>query len=83
MTLIQKIDDIETAIFDYETKNVMIDIAGLFSEIIDSGAVETNNPSMLNQLNKLMVDCLSSMQNKDYLLLADQLEFVLKPMIEG
>ena len=83
MTLVQKIDDIETAIFDYETKNVMIDIAGLFSEIIDSGAVETNNPNILNQLNKLMADCLAAMQNKDYLLLADQLEFVLKPIIEG
>ena len=83
MAVVQKVDDIEAAIFDYDIKNVMIDITGVFSEIIDSGAVETNNPNMLNQFNKLMADCLAAMQNKDYLLLADQLEFNLKPMIEG
>ena len=83
MTILEKIDNIEAAIFDYEIANVMNNIANVFSEIIDSCAVDTNNPGMLNRLNLLMGECVSAMQYKDYMLLADQLEYKLKPMIAG
>ena len=82
MTITQKIDNIEAAIFDYEIANVANNIVSVFSEIIDSGAVNTGNPGILNRLNALMGECLTAMQNKDYLLLADQLEYQLKPMIQ-
>ena len=83
MTLTQKIDNIEAAIFDYEIGNVMNNIANVFSEIIESGAVSTHDPMVLKKINMLMSECIASIQNKDYLLLADQLEYQLKPMIGG
>jgi len=83
MTLTQKIDNIEHAIFDYEVTNVANNVVSVFSEIIESGAVGTGDPRRLNKLNLLMGACLTAMQKKDYLLLADQLEYQLKPMIGG
>ena len=81
MTILEKIDNIETAIFDYEITNVMNNTVSVFSEIIDGGAIDINSQNMLNRLNILMGECLSAMQNKDYLLLADQLEYKLKPLL--
>ena len=81
MTIIQKIDNIMSAIFDYEITNVANNIVSVFSEIIDSNAINTKDTAALNQLNVLMGDCLNSMQKKDYLLLADQLEYELKPIL--
>ena len=83
MTLLQKIENIETAIFDYEIKNVMNNIVSVFTEIIETNAINVNEPDMINNLNKLMSDCIAAMNDKDYLLLADYLEFFLKPMIGG
>ena len=81
MTLLQKIDNIEAAIFDYEIKNVMNNIVSVFTEIIETGSVNANEPDMINKLNTLMSDCLAAMNDKDYLLLADYLEYFLKPMM--
>ena len=83
MTIPQKIDNIEAAVFDYEITNVMNNISNVFSEILESGAVNAKNPDELNRLNGLMGDCLTAMQNKDYLLLADHLEYKLKPIVGG
>ena len=83
MTITQKIDNIEAAIFDYEIANVMNNIANVFSEILESGAVDSKDPQALVKLNMLMGDCIAAIQNKDYLSLADQLEYLLKPMIGG
>ena len=83
ITVLQKIDNIEAAVFDYETANVMNNIVSVFTELLETDAIEVKNPVALNQLNMLMGECLSAMQNKDYLLLADLLEYKLKPMIGG
>ena len=83
MALIQKIDEIENSIFDYEINNIMNDIVSVFSQIVENNMIDTNDLSTLNKINMLMGNCINSMQNKDYLLLADQLEYELKPIIGG
>jgi hypothetical protein len=83
LDLLQKIENIEAAIFDYEIANVSNNVVSVFSEIVESGLVNTKNPEALNRLNALMGACLSAMQNRDYLLLADQLEYRLKLLIGG
>jgi len=83
MTLPQRIDNIETAIFDYEVANVANNIANVFYEIVDGRIIDVDNPEVMGRFNLVMGACLSAMQKKDYLLLADQLEYELKPMIRG
>ena len=83
MTTIQKIENIESAIFDYEVVDVANNIINVFTEVIDNNMIDKNNPNVLLRLNTLMGDCLSAMKNKDYLLLADQLEYKLIPMLKG
>ena len=81
MTVLEKIDNIENAIFDYQIMNIAGNLVNIFTEIIDAGLIEANNQVKLTKLNKIMSDSLSAMQSKDYLLLADKLEYELKPMI--
>jgi len=81
MKILQKIDNIETAIFDYEIKNVMNNVVSVFTEIIETNTINANEPGRISKLNSLMSDCLAAMNDKDYLLLADYLEYLLKPMI--
>jgi hypothetical protein len=83
MTIQQKIMNIETAIFDYEITNIANNVVNVFSDIVESGAVGIGNPDQLNRLNALMGACLSAMQKKDYLLLADNLEYQLMPLLGG
>ena len=82
MTILQKIDNIESAIFEYEIANVTNNIINVFTEIIDFNLIDKNDPNLLLQLNVLMGDCLAAMKNKDYLLLADRLEYQLKPILQ-
>jgi len=81
MTILEKIDNVIFAIFDFETMNIANNIINIFSEIIDTNLIDTKVPFLLNQINSLMANCLNAMQNKDYLLLADYLEYQLKPML--
>lgn len=83
MTVLEKIDNIQKAIFDYEIANIANNTVSVFTDIIDTGQINTNSNQALKQLNELMSACLEALQNKDYLLLADQLEYQLKPIIGG
>lgn len=83
MTISDKINNIQKAIFDYEVANIANNTVSVFTEIIESRAAHAGDANFLNRLNSLMGLCLMAMQNKDYLLLADQLEYQLKPLIGG
>ena len=83
MTVLEKIDNLEAAIFDYQIANIPNNTVNIFTEVIETGAIDTNNANLLIRLNVLMGACITAMQKKDYLLLADQLEFQLKPLIGG
>ena len=59
----------------------MGDTVNIFSEIIEKGLIDVKNDRQLYSLNTIMNDCLKAMQYNDYLLLADYLEYNLKPII--
>ena len=81
MELVEKISNIQTSIFGYEIKSVSDAVVNIFSEVLDSKYINPSNPQALSALNHLMKQCLLAMQNADYLLLADLMEYELKPMI--
>ncbi|MDR1439234.1 MAG: hypothetical protein LBJ10_04255 [Clostridiales bacterium] len=79
--LLFMIGNVQASIFDYEVAHVSNNIVSIFSQIVSGGAVDTANPQALAKLNQLMGECLAAMQSSDYLLLADLLEYRLKPLI--
>ena len=83
MSIITKIDSIEEAIFNYEIADTANDLVGVFTEIVETGVIGAGDSSALSRFNALMGKCLAAMQNRDYLLLADLMEYQLKPMIGG
>ena len=83
MDIMEKLSNVQASIFDYEIKNVSSNLVNVFSEIIDNKLIDQNNPAKMNFLNSLMNHCLVAMQKKDYLLIADLLEYELKPLVGG
>ena len=83
MDIMEKLTNVQASIFDYEIKNVSNNLVNIFSEIIDNKLIDQNNQGKMNLLNNLMNHCLVAMQKKDYLLLADILEYELKPLVGG
>ena len=83
MTINEKIDNIDLSIFDYEINNVSNNVISVFTEIIETGLINKNSNEDMKSFNEYMNICLSAMQKKDYLLLADCLEYNIKPMIGG
>jgi len=81
MTINEKIERIESSVFDYDIANVTNEVVGLFSDIIETRSIDTGNQGVVLNLNAIMGKCLAALQNKDYLLLADILEYELKPML--
>jgi hypothetical protein len=79
--LLFKIENVQASIFDYELANVSNNVVNIFTQIVESGVVSPSDAPELSRLNQLMSACLSAMQASDYLLLADLLEFELKPLI--
>ena len=79
----EKLSNIQASIFDYEIKNVSTNLVNIFSEIIDNKLIDQNSQGKMNHLNNLMNHCLVAIQKKDYLLIADLLEFELKPLVGG
>ena len=83
MELQEKIENIQADIFDYEVQNISNNVVSIFTEVIEKKHVDPSNAQAMSALNQLMKQCLLAMQNKDYLLLADIMEYELKPMIGG
>ena len=83
MEIIEKVSSVQIDIFNYKIQNVPNDIVSIFTEIIEGGIISPDNVSLMNQLNLLMNHCLMAMQQKDYLRLADLLEYELKPLVGG
>ena len=83
MNLTEKMENVQTSIFDYEIKDLSNNIVNIFTEIIENKLISSSDVEKLNYLNALMNHCLRSMQNADYLRLADLIEYELKPMVGG
>jgi hypothetical protein len=83
MSILSRIDAIETDIFKYEVSRTADELVSIFSDVLDTGAVSASDTVALVKFNSFMGECLGAMQSKDYLLLADLLEYRLKPMMGG
>jgi len=83
MNLTEKMENVQSSIFDYEIKDLSNNIVNIFTEVIESKLISSSDVEKLNYLNALMNHCLNSMQNADYLRLADLLEYELKPLVGG
>ena len=83
MDIVEKLTNIQASIFDYETEDVSANLVNIFSEIVNDKLIDQNNPDKMSFLNNLMNHCLAAMQKKDYLLIADLLEYELKPLVGG
>ena len=83
MEIIEKVSFVQTNIFNFEIQNVPNDIVSIFTAIIERKIIPSDNAALMNQLNQLMQQCLGAMQTSDYLLLADLLEYELKPLVGG
>jgi hypothetical protein len=81
MSVILQIKNLESDIAKYEILKTADNLVDLLSSVINTDVVNAGDSASLVKLNALMGECLVAMQNKDYLLLADILEYRLKPMI--
>jgi len=79
MSFVQDIDQIQEYIFQFNIGKV----AASMVEVIDNLNVllqgQQDNPEVKNILETLT----NAMQNQDYLLMADLLEYRLKPLVQG
>ncbi len=79
------IDEVEKSIFEYNVDAVPKQISNIMAEILKTEMFDLGDKGKIMNFNLLMDTSLQAMQNKDYLLLADIMEFKLKSFlgIEG
>ena len=75
------INQIETNIFTHDVDLVAVQINDLMMDIMEKEIVSQNDVSKIQGFNRILQSSLQAVQNKDYLLLADILEFRLKPFL--
>lgn len=79
--LLNCIEQTQDAIFEFNTILVSEKINLLINLLPD--ILEKANNQLLNDLNRILGYINIALQNKDYLLLADILEYELKPKVTG
>ncbi len=75
------INNIQEKIFSFDTGNIPREIAEILARILEGRAIETEDPRQIQNLNEMMNTVFSAITNHDYLLLADVLEYQLKPFL--
>ena len=83
MNLQDMLDNLQSSIFKYEVSDVPNSVVSIFTTILQSNIIDPSDSARLVSLNQLMQQCLGAMRTSDYLLLADLLEFQLKPLVGG
>ena len=81
--LMDKLSHVEKDIFEYSTGNINNDVVNMFSFVIENGLIGSSDTQGLASLNQIMSECLTAMQNSDYLLLADLLRYRLMTVLGG
>lgn len=81
MEVIEQIDMIQKDIFDFRVQLLPEQVSNLMSAIIEQGLIPLQEASKIQYFNQILQGCLQAMQNRDYLLLADLLEFKLKKLL--
>jgi len=77
----EKIDCLQKDIFAYDPEAVAMQLSQLMTAIIEENAFDLNNVGKVQRFNRLMQGSLQALQDKDYLLLGDIIEFELKPLL--
>jgi hypothetical protein len=77
--LLTMIDDIQGSVFDYQLKR----LSELIIQLVEKLMVLASSLPTDKQvaMNKVLTAILNSYENKDYLLMADLLEYELKPLL--
>jgi len=80
MDIIKNIEKIINEIYDYDIKFLINNLIQIFTDILNCNDL-IKFPTLLNKCNSIITGCYLAVQKKDYLLVADLLEYELKPMI--
>ncbi|MGE5390767.1 MAG: hypothetical protein ACM3PE_06850 [Deltaproteobacteria bacterium] len=81
MQIIEAINEAQKLIFDYNVSTLPNRVMELMAATIEQPAFDITDGAKLVRFNKIMEACLQAMQNQDYLLLADVMEYELKPLL--
>ena len=81
MDIIEKIGNIQSSVFGYEVGALPNNVASVFSEALADRMVDASDAGRVIAFNRIMAACLGALGDKDYLLLADLLEYELKPFL--
>lgn len=76
-----EINDIQKKIFCYDLQGIMEQVTNLMTEILEKNRLDLNNSDILRSFNDIMQNSMQAFMNKDYLLLADLLEYRLIPLL--
>ena len=74
-------ESIQDKIFAYNVGELPVQVTGLFEHIVSSGALSRLSTNDVQRFNQFFMACLESLQNKDYLHLADLLQYEIIPML--
>jgi hypothetical protein len=74
-------ESIQDNIFAYKVRELPAQVTGLFENIVSGGALSRLAADDIQRFNQLFRACLESLQNKDYLHLADLLQYEIIPML--
>ena len=77
--IIKNIENIEKNIFDYNINNIMENMISQIDLIYN--LVNNHSVKNINILNNVLKYITIALENKDHLLLADLLEYELKPIL--
>ena len=72
---------IQDNIFAYKIGELPVQVTGLFENIVSSGTLSLLAADDVQRFNQFFRACLESLQSKDYLHLADILQYEIIPML--
>lgn len=73
-----KIRQLQNDIFAYIIETVPAQLSELMTGIIEQGILDLSDAGQVQRFNRIMQAGLEAVQNRDYLLLADIMEYELK-----
>lgn len=75
------IEEIQRKVFDYDTGSLPVQLSDLMSFILEQQLFDLGDTRKLQVLNRIMTVSLEAIQNHDFLLLADLVEFELTKLL--
>jgi hypothetical protein len=81
MDYLSLIKNIQDDIFAYNVVELPGKVTGLFEQVLASGLLCNLDAGEMQRFNRMFEACLHSLQDKDYLRLADTLEYEIRPLL--